>query len=259
MPDWRSLRKGKWLGRDCLTTVGAVLQFRADAVVPMHPLGNQVEMLHEKDGKEKTDPAHIESSVASALQPGMAPQREDGYPLQAPGMVDHGLPLGLDEATEPARGASSTNGRIAAEPSQGPDALQDQMVVGSQEGKGSANDATSTCSVLSTDRVKHYLGKRPRSRRTADDCLLCLERGHLDGIWICNRNASDKAPRIMSALVHGFKIVGAHVLLGNGEEAVLHIRRGRFFLMDGELVRVGDRLLHYGQTCTLVYQKMVEP
>eukprot|EP00929_Paragymnodinium_shiwhaense_P083328 TRINITY_DN44361_c0_g1_i4.p1 TRINITY_DN44361_c0_g1~~TRINITY_DN44361_c0_g1_i4.p1 ORF type:complete len:256 (+),score=15.32 TRINITY_DN44361_c0_g1_i4:81-848(+) len=254
MPDWSSLRSGTWLPRACRTAAGSVRPWRTDGVVPMHPKGSQVDTLLENTG-----PAHIENSVPCALQPEMVPHSEDdGYSLQVPGMLDHGMLPGLAGPSEIARGTTSTNGRNAADQSQGPDTLPDKMAVGSQQCYESADDTPSTCSVLSIDSVKQYLGKRQRAKRTTDDCWLCLQIGQLGGIWICNRSASDRAPDRLFACAHRFKIEGAHVVLGNGEDAVLQIRRGRVFLMNGELVRVGDRLLHYGEACTLVYQKMLD-
>eukprot|EP00929_Paragymnodinium_shiwhaense_P104234 TRINITY_DN6841_c0_g1_i1.p1 TRINITY_DN6841_c0_g1~~TRINITY_DN6841_c0_g1_i1.p1 ORF type:complete len:264 (+),score=14.40 TRINITY_DN6841_c0_g1_i1:108-899(+) len=260
MPQWRFLPNITWLTRACGASVGSVTLRRADAVVPMLSMDKQVQMLPANRSTQAKEQSPLVASSDPAH--GTATERKDSYPsqvrysLQVPGTVDEDMALSPDRLEERASDTTGTHvgdlaPRVSGEVGVG-------MASGCKQCEEGADDTCSTFSLLSTSSVRAYLGKRKRARRTNDDAWLDLENGRFDGMWICNPNASDDVSPVSFAWAHGFKIKGGDVVLGNGEDAMLQTCRGRILLMNGELVRVGDRLLLYGHTFTLVYEKMVE-
>eukprot|EP00929_Paragymnodinium_shiwhaense_P104235 TRINITY_DN6841_c0_g1_i2.p1 TRINITY_DN6841_c0_g1~~TRINITY_DN6841_c0_g1_i2.p1 ORF type:complete len:268 (+),score=8.46 TRINITY_DN6841_c0_g1_i2:65-868(+) len=264
MPQWRFLPNITWLTRACGASVASETLRKADAVVPRLAVDNQVQRLPAaKSTKAKEPPPLVAISEPATPRHRTATPRKDSYSLQVryalqvPGTPDEDMALSPDRLEERASDTTGTHvGDLA------PRVSSEEVAVGMacecKQCEEGADDTCSTFSLLSTSSVRAYLGKRKRARRTNDDAWLDLENGRFDGMWIRSPNASDVVPPFSFAWARGFKIKGGDVVLGNGEDAMLQTCRGRILLMNCELVRVGDRLLLYGHTFTLVYQIVVE-
>eukprot|EP00929_Paragymnodinium_shiwhaense_P104236 TRINITY_DN6841_c0_g2_i1.p1 TRINITY_DN6841_c0_g2~~TRINITY_DN6841_c0_g2_i1.p1 ORF type:complete len:259 (+),score=32.10 TRINITY_DN6841_c0_g2_i1:96-872(+) len=256
MLQWRYLPSGTWIARARRTPVCSVTFDRG--VIPTLSTGNQEQMLpDDKSKKEKEQSPHVDNSVRGDLWAGTATSKsKDISPVQVPGMADQDIALSADEAKAPVMVTNeASRGQAGHQSVRESGVLQVGMANGFKQCDEAADDTCSTFSLLSIGSIKAYLGKRKRAGRTNDDAWLDLEKGGFDGLWLCNPKASDAVPLDSLAWAHAIKIKGACVVLGNGQDAALQTYWGRILLMNGELVRVGDRLLLYFHTFTLIYEK----
>eukprot|EP00929_Paragymnodinium_shiwhaense_P026578 TRINITY_DN1578_c0_g2_i1.p1 TRINITY_DN1578_c0_g2~~TRINITY_DN1578_c0_g2_i1.p1 ORF type:complete len:293 (+),score=9.94 TRINITY_DN1578_c0_g2_i1:107-880(+) len=82
--------------------------------------------------------------------------------------------------------------------------------------------------------------------------------GSFDGVWSCDRRDSILPPRRLARWAQRLRIHGSNVVLGTGDKATLKVRDGLVFLEKHELSRIGDILVRFGKSSTLVYEQLPE-
>eukprot|EP00929_Paragymnodinium_shiwhaense_P063895 TRINITY_DN31975_c0_g1_i2.p1 TRINITY_DN31975_c0_g1~~TRINITY_DN31975_c0_g1_i2.p1 ORF type:complete len:224 (-),score=21.15 TRINITY_DN31975_c0_g1_i2:239-910(-) len=122
-----------------------------------------------------------------------------------------------------------------------------------EQGAGGLSCTLNTISIGSSPLAEP---REPTPREDADGTFNLDTRGDFDGIWTCNYSESELPPQGVSRWAREIRIQGSSVVLATGEEVRLEDRGGLLLLEDKPLIRVGDRLLRYGQSSILVYERL---
>eukprot|EP00929_Paragymnodinium_shiwhaense_P026579 TRINITY_DN1578_c0_g2_i2.p1 TRINITY_DN1578_c0_g2~~TRINITY_DN1578_c0_g2_i2.p1 ORF type:complete len:230 (+),score=19.83 TRINITY_DN1578_c0_g2_i2:149-838(+) len=131
-------------------------------------------------------------------------------------------------------------------------ALSEQL----HDPEAEACSGTVLCSALSTG--SDCSCSSSLTQRLGPDCEPYHDEHSFDGVWRCNRRESILPPAGLARWAQEFRIHGSSVVLGTGEEVTLKVQGGLVFLEKHELSRIGDILVRFGKSSTLVYEQLPE-